>query len=216
MTPEQSMMSDLLNQLGEMIGKQQSLMDDTFRGENGGQPPRDGQPQNNGQQSGQNGQGEMTLAERQQALEKALADILGQLRENGLNGQGALGRAGEAMSRAEQRLREGENGQAVGRQGEAVDQMRQGARSMARSLADGMATRPGQNRRGATGPNGRTDPLGRPLPSSGPDFGMSVRVPEQGDPQASRRIRNELQRRLGEQQRRQIERDYIERLLDRF
>lgn len=210
MSAEQSMLSDMLNQLGEMIGRQQSLMDDTFRGENGQQPP----PNSGGQRPGADG--EMTLAERQQALRQALEDILGQMREGGLNSPGALDRAGEAMGRAEQRLREGENGQAVGRQGEAVDQMRQGARSMARQLADGMATRPGQNRRGSTGQNGRTDPLGRPLPNNGPDFGLSVQVPDEMDPAASRRIRDELRRRLSEQQRRRIERDYIERLLNRF
>ncbi|MFV2093231.1 MAG: DUF4175 family protein [Hyphomicrobiales bacterium] len=43
-----------------------------------------------------------------------------------------------------------------------------------------------------------------------------MQVPDEMDPAASRRIRDELRRRLSEQQRRQIERDYIERLLNRF
>jgi len=79
-----------------------------------------------------------------------------------------------------------------------------------------MARRGGNNRRGRTGARGRTDPLGRPLRSSGPDFGVSTKVPEQIDIQRARQIMKLLRDRLGERNRPKIELDYLERLLRRF
>jgi hypothetical protein len=60
------------------------------------------------------------------------------------------------------------------------------------------------------------DPLGRPQRSEGPDFGNSVKIPDEIDVQRAREILEELRRRLGEQTRPALELDYIERLLRRF
>jgi hypothetical protein len=52
--------------------------------------------------------------------------------------------------------------------------------------------------------------------SSGPEFGLTVKVPDEIDAESARRLREELQRRLGDTFRRSLELDYIERLLELF
>ena len=68
------------------------------------------------------------------------------------------------------------------------------------------------------GPSGDVprDPLGRPQRSEGPDFGNSVKVPDEADAQRAREILEELRRRLSDPLRPTLELDYIERLLRRF
>jgi hypothetical protein len=69
--------------------------------------------------------------------------------------------------------------------------------------------------RQANSPNG-ADPLGRPLKNHEWDDGLSVQVPGYIDAQRARRVLEELRRRFGEQERPQLELDYIERLLKDF
>ena len=199
-SPGQQMMSEMLNELGDMIGKQQQLMDETFRldGEGGQQ----GAPQ-----PGQSGQ----LGQRQQDLQAQLQALLERLREMGAQGNNALDQAGENMGRAADALGQGDPGNAVPEQGEALENLRQGAQSMAQQLAESMQ-RSGGMARGQP----PTDPLGRPLPSRGPELGSQVKVPDEIETQTVRRILEEVRRRLGEQNRPQIELDYLERLLRRF
>jgi hypothetical protein len=165
---------------------------------------------------GQQGQGSMSLAERQEALRQQLQRLLDQMREGGVQPPGSLPRAGEEMGAAGDRLGEGQPGQALGPQGEAIDQLRQGARSMAQQLLDGMAGQQGRGQQGQNRADGRTDPLGRPRQTTGPDFGLSVKVPDEIDAETARRLREELQRRLGDRTRELDELDYLERLLRRF
>jgi hypothetical protein len=121
-----------------------------------------------------------------------------------------MGRAGEALG--------GRNpGAAVGEQGTALDQLRQGAQSLSQQLANraqGMGQGNGV-RNGSSGlPN--EDPLGRAQRNTGPDLGSSVKVPDEIDTQRAREILDAIRRRLGEGGRPEIERDYLERLLDRL
>jgi catalase (peroxidase I) len=58
------------------------------------------------------------------------------------------------------------------------------------------------------------DPLGRPRATTGPDFGDSVKVPDEIDVQRARRILEEIRRRLGNALSPELERNYLERLLD--
>ena len=59
------------------------------------------------------------------------------------------------------------------------------------------------------------DPAGRPFQGGGMDTSR-VMVPSETDVQRARNILDELHRRAGERYRPQPERNYIERLLDRF
>lgn len=225
-------MMSALDELGDMIRKQQQLRDRTFK---------EGQDGRRDRQRGQRGQNDQMgdLRQDQQALRDRLNKLMEQLRQRGLgqpnqqgkgergekgqgegNEMGQLGDAGEAMGQAEGELGEGDADGAVGSQGRALDAMRKGAQGLAQQMQQGM----GQN---GPGPNGRpgrgreraqqdTDPLGRPL--RGRDYGddVTVKVPGEIDVQRARRILEELRKRFGESFRPQLELDYIERLLQDF
>jgi hypothetical protein len=59
-----------------------------------------------------------------------------------------------------------------------------------------------------------TDPLGRPRSTEGPDFGDTVRVPDEIDIQRAREILEAIRNRLGNALSPQLERQYLERLLE--
>lgn len=224
---EQSEMRRQMDQLGEMMRRQQELMNDTFRLDNmqRGQNRQETQPgQQPGQQQGQGGGQPMSPEEFEQAM-RELQEGQGQLRgqlegltrsleDMGIRPGEGFGEAGEAMGRAEGALGEGEGGRATGEQGQALEALRRGAQDMMNQMQQAM----GRDGQGA-GEGGREqasdrDPLGRPLSSTGPDFGNSVKVPDEIDVQRARRILDEIRRRLGNALSPQIERDYLERLLD--
>lgn len=231
---EQSQMRQQMDELGEMMRRQQELMNETFRLDNmqrgqnrqETQPPQPGQQPGEGQgrQQGQGGGQPMSPEEFEQAM-RDLQEGQGRLREQlegltrslgemGIRPGEGFGEAGEAMGRAEGALGEGEGGRATGEQGQALEALRRGAQDMMQQMQQAM----GRNGEGA-GEGGREqasdrDPLGRPLSSTGPDFGNSVKVPDEIDVQRARRILDEIRRRLGNTLSPQIERDYLERLLD--
>lgn len=174
------------------------------------------------------------LAEQQRALEDQLQGLMDQLRDLGLNPD-QFGEAGDAMDGAGQMLEQGDPTTALGEQGRALEALRQGAQDVMDQLAEGegqggegQAQGPGQSPgpgqglpRITFGPGGDgqrgTDPLGRPQrESGGRRADGTVRIPEETDIQRARDILNEIQRRLGEQVRPQVERDYLDRLIDRF
>ncbi len=223
---DDQMMSEL-NQLGDMIRRQQDLRDRTYKQ---GQQQRGQNPQP-GQQGGGMGQ----LQQGQQALRNDLNKLLDELKKNGFGqnqqqgqqgqqpGQGQdqdganeLGRAGRAMGDAAGDLGNGDTDSAVDSQGRALDALRKGAQSLAQSMQQQMGQGQGTDQLGRIG-QGRsdqdTDPLGRPL--RGRDYGDddSVKVPGDIDVQRARRIIEELRKRFGDMGRSQEELDYIERLL---
>jgi uncharacterized protein (TIGR02302 family) len=196
-----------LEQLGDMIRRQQQLMDETFRADRG-EAMKDGQPMTPEQLAEMLRQ----LQEGQQGLQQALQELMGKLGEMGMGENGKLGQAGEAMGRAAESLGQGKPGGAVGNQGQALDALRQGAQGLAQQLSNR-----GQGsgiRQGDSFPN--EDPLGRPQRTQGPDLGNSVKVPDEIDTQRAREILDSIRKRLGETTRPEIELDYLERLLDRF
>jgi uncharacterized protein (TIGR02302 family) len=225
-------MMNQLDQLGEMIRRQQQLRDRTFqqgqdqrrqRGQQGqrgqrGQQGQQGQQGEQGEQGDQDGMG--SLREQQQALRDQLNKLLEELKKRGFGQQPGpgeqLGEAGEAMGQAEGQLGEGNSDGAVDSQGRALEAMRRGAQNLAQSMQQQgmMGQGPGQpGRLGSPRAQQETDPLGRPL--RGRDYGddVTVKVPGEIDVQRARRILEELRRRFGESFRPQLELDYIERLL---
>ena len=204
-------MMQLLDQFGNIIGRQQKLLDDTFETRRrGGQP---GQQPGQGQRQGQS----MTpgeLGKRQRQLRRQLDKLRRGLKKFGQRAPGQLKGAGESMDNAERALRDGDLETATREQGRALEQLRQGAQQMARQMLRRMPSRfgmgPGRNM------DTPRDPLGRPQRSEGPDLGNSVKIPDEIDMQRAREILKELRRRAGEQNRPMLELDYIERLLERF
>jgi uncharacterized protein (TIGR02302 family) len=224
-------MMSALDELGDMIRKQQQLRDKTFK--QGQDMRRDRQRQQQGPGKQQFGD----LRQDQQGLRDRLNKLLEQLRQRGLGnpgqqqgqdqkgqGQGEgdmdqLGNAGEAMGEAEGELGQGDADSAVDSQGRALEAMRKGAQGMAQSMQQqmGMGPGPGQpGRNGRTRAQQDTDPLGRPM--RGREYGddVTVKVPGEIDAQRARRILEELRKRFGESARPQLELDYIERLLKDF
>ena len=210
--PRAGEMMQGLNQLGEMIRRQQQLMDETHRADRGLNP--------DGSQSGemtaeQLEQALRQLQQQQQGLQQSLDELMKKLEGMGMEPNGKLGQAGESMGQAADALGDGRSGRAVGNQGEALDALRQGAQGMAQQLANrGQGQGPGGIRGGDNFPN--EDPLGRPQRTTGPDLGAQVKVPDEIDTQRAREILDAIRRRLSEPTRPAIERDYLERLLDRF
>ncbi len=219
-------MMSALDELGDMIRKQQQLRDKTFK--QGQDTRRDRQRQQQGPGKQQFGD----LRQDQQGLRDRLNKLLEQLRQRGLGNPGQqgqdqkgesdmdqLGSAGEAMGEAEGELGQGDADSAADSQGRALEAMRKGAQGMAQSMQQQMGMGPGP---GQPGRNGRaraqqdTDPLGRPM--RGREYGddVTVKVPGEIDAQRARRILEELRKRFGESARPQLELDYIERLLKDF
>jgi len=231
-------MQSALDELSDMIRRQQQLRDRTFRQ---GQDQRRQQRGQHGQQQQQPRGGDQNqmgeLRQDQQALRDQLNKLLEQLRQRGLAQPGApnqpgqqgqpgqggdmdqLGRAGDAMGDASGQLGDGDADSAVDSQGRALDALRRGAQGLAQSMQQQMGQGPGPGQPGRTGQpraSNETDPLGRPL--RGRDYGddTTVKVPGEIDVQRARRILEELRRRFGESFRPQLELDYIERLLKDF
>ncbi len=196
-------MMQMLDQMGDIIRREQRLMDDTFRSQRGQNGEQEGQGQ--GQTPGQLGRRQGDLRERLDRLRRGLNRF-------GQQAPPQFGRAGEAMDNARRALERGDLETATREQGRALEQLRQGARQMAEQMMRRMGRRFG---RGPAGDVPR-DPLGRPQRSEGPDLGTTVKVPEEIDIQRAREILEELRRRMGEQNRPILELDYIERLLRRF
>lgn len=234
-------MEQALNELGDVIRKQQQLRDKTFKQ---GQDSR--RDRSRGRQSDQSmgdlQQDQQGLRDRLRKLQQELAKRgmgqaqgQGQRGEKGQKGQqgeqgqqgddgdqqadsgDALGDADNAMGDADGKLGEGNADGAVDSQGKALDAMRKGAQNLADAMqqgdGDGQGDGPG-NRAGRQQSSGNSsDPLGRPL--HGREFGddLTVKIPGEIDVQRARRILEELRRRLADPQRPQLELDYLERLL---
>jgi uncharacterized protein (TIGR02302 family) len=232
-------MMSALDELGDMIRKQQDLRDRTFK-QGQDQHQQGGQSRRNGQQNPQSGDGNNQLQQNQQALRDRLNKLLDQLKSHGLGqngekgqegqqgqGQGQsqsqgndqldqLGHAGSEMDEAQGELGDNNTDSAVESQGRALDAMRKGAQSLAQSMQQQMGQGQSPGRMGRLGQpraDQDTDPLGRPL--RGRDYGddNTVRVPGEIDMQRARRIIEELRNRFGDFSRSQEELDYIERLL---
>jgi uncharacterized protein (TIGR02302 family) len=240
--PGQSGDSDMeqaLNELGDMIRKQQQLRDKTFkqgqdsrrdrqRGKQGDQGMSDLQQDQQGlrdrlrklqDELAKRGMGQGQRGEKGQQGQKGQKGQQGQQGQDGDSGDGedGLGEADNAMGDASGQLGEGNADGAVDSQGKALEALRKGAQSLAEAMqqgdgegqSDGPGNRVGRQQSGGN----QSDPLGRPL--HGREFGddLTVKIPGEIDVQRVRRILEELRRRLADPQRPQIELDYIERLL---
>jgi uncharacterized protein (TIGR02302 family) len=230
-------MEQALNELGDMIRKQQQLRDKTFKQGQDSRRDRARGKQQGDQSMGDLQQDQQGLRDRLKKLQQELAKRglgqgqkgeKGQRGEQGQQGQqdeqaedgdgeDGLGQADSAMGDAGSRLGEGNADGAVDSQGKALEALRKGAQSLAEAMqqgdgegqGDGPGNRAGRQQSGGN----QSDPLGRPL--HGREFGddFTVKIPGEMDVQRVRRILEELRRRLADPSRPQIELDYIERLL---
>ena len=229
-----------MDKLGDIMRRQQEMMNDTFRldqmqrgsRDNGEQQlGEDGeQGQSDDQQRPGPGQDRDPLG-RPKMSPKDLADALKQLQEGqgqlqseldqlkkGLEGMGmepneGFGEAGKSMGNAEKSLGQGDGDQAVGHQGRALEALRRGAKDMMKQM-QAMQGDQGGSEQGGRQQDTDRDPLGRPRATNGPDDGTSVKVPDEIDVQRARQILDAIRKRLGNALSPDIERSYLERLLE--
>ena len=140
-----------------------------------------------------------------------MGQLRNKLQQFGMQAPQSFDGAEQSMKDAERSLQQGDLDGASRAEQQALDQLRQGAQQMAEQMMK-------QGRQFGLGPGSDAplDPMGRPQRSEGPDFGNSVKIPDEIDVQRAREILEELRRRLGETTRTPLELDYIERLLRRF
>ena len=225
-SPGQQAMSDLQ----KMIQLQQQLLQRSFemqrqqRGSQSGQQPgqeqgqqgqqQEGQAQQPGQgQPGQEGMGQS--AQEQDALRRALGELMRRLGDAGMDIPRAMGQAELQMREAMRNLKGGEPGPAAQAQNQAVDAMQRAGQAMMQQLQQQMGQQPGPGQEPTAERRGR-DPLGRAMRNDGGYDTQGVAVPDQGDLGRARDVLDELYRRSGDRQRPPAELDYYKRLLDRF
>jgi uncharacterized protein (TIGR02302 family) len=218
-----------MRQLGELLQNQQELMDRTYqqtprrrrmpweKGNSKGDGKGDGDGDGDGDGNGAGGEVDGgkrramgNLAGRQGTLRQQLGDVMRQLGEGMGKIPDAMGGVDQAMRNSQRALRSGRGGKALSSQRSAIDGLAEGFRE----LAEQMMGNPEQDNAGQHGQR-QEDPAGRPFQGGGMDTSR-VMIPNQGEMQRARRILDELRRRAGERARARLERDYIERLLDRF
>lgn len=194
----------LLRQFDDLAARQERLLDQTFRQSQDGQS-QDRQPSSD------------ELQAAQEALRRALSEAMQRLGDQSGAIPDALGQAEQAMRDAERALGNGRPGNAVRSQSRALEQLRNGIGQAQRSLSGQNAGEDGLSGedRGDNRQQGR-DPLGRDRDIRGGRAVGDVPIPDEGDMARSRRIIDELRRRAGDAWRPPLERQYIDRLLERF
>ena len=229
---QQSEMREQMDQLGDLMRRQQEMMNETHRldqmqrgqrqrGQNRGeQRGEQGQQPGQGRQPGQ-GMSPEEFAEALRQLQQGQGQLqgeLGQLMES-LRGMGiepgeGFGEAGEAMGEAGNALGDAQGERAVGEQGRALEALRRGAQDMMRQMQQAQQGDQGGDGEGGRQQSSDRDPLGRPKATTGPDFGETVKVPDEIDVQRARQILEAIRKRLGDALSPELERRYLERLLD--
>ena len=192
--PQDKALSDAIQGLGDLMGKQRSLLDKTFRQELGKGDPKDG--------------GSKGLAEQQRQLRDQLGKVMKGLGDQKRDTPKSLGEAGKSMGQAEGDLKGNDYPNAGADQKSALEAMRKGASDLAKTLM-GRSGQAGQQQ-------GGTDPLGRAQNGTGGGMNGNVKVPDKSELQRAREILQELRKRAAERGRPQEELDYIDRLLKQF
>ncbi|MFN4101269.1 MAG: DUF4175 domain-containing protein [Pararhodobacter sp.] len=214
--------SEAMEGLGDTLGEQQGLADETFE-QLQQQFGQDSQPGDEGEAGKDAGEAMRELAERQQALrerlrEQQLDTLPGEGSAEGEAGLESLEQADRAMDEAGRALEEGDMRGALERQAEAMDALREGLRSFReaqdadrRERADRSGDPDGPQAQGA----GR-DPLGRDRGSSAQNGEAGSVLPGE-DPRArARELLDEIRRRSAERERAEAERDYLNRLIEPY
>ena len=192
-----------LRDLGELMMRQQQLLDRSFR-----RAQRDMQgPGRRGRQPMPDARADAGV---QEALRRMLGEIMRRLGENGGDIPEALGEGELSMRAAREALARNRNDQAIGPQTNALESLRTGAGAIMQQMLSDIGM--------DDGPMGGddVDPLGRPMQGAGIDTGDNVKVPDKASLQKAREILDELHRRAGQRTRPPPELDYIDRLLKRF
>ncbi len=184
-----------MDELSDLMKRQQQLMDETQKLDPNGNSDKPGQG----------------LSDKQGKLSDRL-DRLG--RQMGKDPGEALGQGSKSMRDAQGSLNDGARDDALRQQGEAMKQMQDGAKKIGKKLAEqGQGKTGEQGKDGGAGGN-NDDPLGRPRASHNPETGPDKNtVPSELAMRRAREILEQLRNRSNDQNLGETERRYIERLL---
>jgi len=196
-----------MRDLQQLMNRQQQLLDRTYR-----ESRQHGRPQ-----PGQNGE-----ATEQEAIRRQLGEIMRELGQQGQDAPQSLGRADRSMGDAAQALGRGEPGDAVGPETDALDALQQATKDIIDQMTSAFGGTGDSGLPDGVLPNADRDPLGRPTGDSadGTYSDGRLRMGESKDDsfgtERAKEILDELRRRAGDTQRPETEREYIDRLLQRF
>ncbi|WP_343802688.1 TIGR02302 family protein [Paenochrobactrum glaciei] len=224
---QQSQMQNQMNKLGELMRRQQQMMNETFSLD---QRMQQQFGDNDEDFFSENEDAETTqppvspdieealknLQRQQKQLQSELKKLSEDLKALGIDPSKEFKDAEKSMGNAGDALGRNESAQANDDQASALDALRRGSRDMMKKMQEAMGQGEGQGQ-GENGQSGEgqagKDPLGRNQGQTGPDFGDSTKIPGEIDIQRAREILDEIRRRLGDALSPQMEKDYLERLL---
>lgn len=197
-------------------GEQQDPGQQGQQGQQGEQGKQGGQPNLDGMTADQLREALRQLRQQQEGLGKQLGELQEGLKGLGMKPGKGFGQAQQEMEGAGEALGKSQGDRAVQGQGRAMEALRQGARDMMNQMMQAMRGQQGQGQEMGQGRGNQNDrdPLGRPRATNGPDFGERVKVPDEIDVQRAREILEAIREKLGQNSSPEIERRYLERLLD--
>ncbi len=215
----------LLSELEDLTQRQENLLDKTFDAlrQSGAEPFKPPSPPRlpSNPEAGSERGGESPLtdeAAEQEALGRALDDLMGRI--GGLIGTAPqpLGEAHRAMGDASAALRADRAADAVPAQTRSVEKLRAASEAAAQTMAEQLGGAGGMLAIQPGGyPWGGGDPFGRLGTEGLRGLGIGdMEIPDGTQMRHVEEIVRELRRRAGDQERPRLERDYIERLLRRF
>jgi uncharacterized protein (TIGR02302 family) len=214
-TPQQSALSDGLDEVQDLMEQQKQLMEETFNLSHDMYENATGMP--NQAPRKQDLETLKDLKAAQQALNEQLEETMKSLGEGGAQIPSQLKKAGKSMEQAGEQLETGRTDKAARSQGQALEQMRAGSQAMVEQLMESLGDMAqGQSGQGQGGDQRNKDPLGRSQKSGGKGQEGSGDIPDEGERQQAREILEELRRRAAQLGRPQSELDYLDRLLQRF
>ncbi len=207
----QDEMQRQMNALSDLMRRQQQMMNETYKLDQKMQRRFDGgdalsEAPGAGDTPPDVAEALKKLQGQQKDLQSDLQKLMDGLKGSGVEPGKDFSDAGKAMGDAAEALGQNESGQANDRQGGALEALRRGGRDMMKKMREAMGQPGGQSE----GKPGR-DPLGRSLGAG--DSGDDVKVPGAIDIQRAREILDEIRRRLGDALTPQMEKDYLQRLL---
>ena len=215
----------MLRNMEDLMQQQQDLLDRSFRRSQRNQLGQQGESNRLGDRSGAapNQQGRplqsdnLSDAETQEALRRALGELMRELGDALNDIPRPLGNAEQAMREARDALRREAPGAAIDPQARSLDQLQQGMQAMVDRFMEQMGVQGGQQNAptGSQAGFGR-DPLGRESGQGTLESIEGVEIPNGADIKRAREILDELRRRRGEPHRPSLELDYFDRLLRQF
>ncbi|MEL6089419.1 TIGR02302 family protein [Bartonella schoenbuchensis] len=199
---QETQMKKKLDQLGDLMRRQQEILNDTHHLEKKQRYDEKDVTSNGEKQS-------KALEDRLIKLQSELSELEKRLSAQGLKQNDALKEAEKKINLAKTALDHGDYETSMQNQSEALESLRQGAQSVLQEMRE-ILKKEGNNHNDAHGPQ---DPLGRPLSSQTGQDQESLGGAQKNDQMRARQILEEIRKRLNNGRIPEAEKSYLERLL---